>query len=107
MWPSCALVSRMLATCALALSASPLFDEQPARAMAAESASVSRSERLPGICVSVQFGAVPPAAAERLEQSRGVDKSRGLRLHEAEPRLVVGLLGVENRQIGIVPVLVA
>src|ERR1700730_5913351 len=44
--------------------------------------------------------AVPPAAAERLEQGRRVRQPRGLRLHQREAGLLVGALCVEQRQIG-------
>ena len=42
---------------------------------------------------------VPPAAAERLEQGGGVGIARGLGLHEADARLLVGLLGAQQRQL--------
>src|SRR5262249_23747282 len=42
---------------------------------------------------------VPPAAAERLEQSRGIREARGLRLDERDPCLLGRLLGVEQCRI--------
>src|ERR1700674_5610256 len=50
--------------------------------------------------VGDDVGAVPPAAAERLEQGRRVRQPRGLRLHQGEAGLLVGALCVEQRQIG-------
>ena len=44
--------------------------------------------------------AVPPAAAKRLEQSGGVGKAGGLRLHQSEQRLLVTALRVEQDHIG-------
>ena len=43
------------------------------------------------------IGAVPPAAAERLEQGGGVGEAVGLGLHERDARGLLGLLGIEQR----------
>src|SRR5437868_2756571 len=47
----------------------------------------------------------PPAAAERLEQSRRVGETAGLGLHEADLGLLIALLGGEQRRAGDVAVL--
>ena len=52
-----------------------------------------------------QIRAAPPAAAQRLEQRRGVGVATGLGLHEADPRLLIGLLGAQQRQVAGVAVL--
>src|SRR5580658_10049045 len=43
---------------------------------------------------------VPPAAAQRLKQCSGIGEARRLRLDQRDMRLLIGLLGVEQRQIG-------
>src|SRR6516225_10392572 len=43
--------------------------------------------------------AVPPSAAQRLEQGRGIDKAPGLRLDERKQRRVISVLGGEQSQI--------
>src|SRR5580658_125993 len=40
---------------------------------------------------------IPPSAADRLEQARGVGITIGLGLHSRQHRLLVGLLRVEHR----------
>src|SRR5690348_15900795 len=40
----------------------------------------------------LKIRAVPPATAKRLEQRRRVDVTIGLRLHQADPRLLIRLL---------------
>src|SRR5580704_10187860 len=48
------------------------------------------------------LGAVPPAAAKRLEQGRGVRQPGGLSLHDLNDRLQVTLLRVEQQKhVGI------
>ena len=44
-------------------------------------------------------GLIPPAAAERMEQSRRIGEARGLRLHQRDARLLIGALGVEHGKI--------
>src|SRR5471032_2646404 len=46
-----------------------------------------------------QLAPVPPAAAQRLEQRGRVGVARRLRLHQRDVGLLVGALGVEQRQI--------
>jgi hypothetical protein len=43
--------------------------------------------------------AIPPAAAERLEQSCRVREAGGPGLHQADQRLLIGLLRIEQQQI--------
>src|SRR5215472_18837107 len=43
--------------------------------------------------------AVPPSAAERLEQRRGIGVARRLRLHAVLPRLQVDALGIQQLQV--------
>src|SRR5216683_1225279 len=47
----------------------------------------------------VEVVAVPPAAAQRLEQRHGVGEAIGLRLDARDPRLQVGLLCIENQEV--------
>ena len=47
----------------------------------------------------VQVVAVPPAAAQRVEQRRGVGKAAGLRLDAREQRLKVRLLRIEHQDV--------
>jgi hypothetical protein len=44
------------------------------------------------------FAPVPPAAAERLKQCRGVGQAGGPRLYDLQRRLKIGLLCVEQKQ---------
>jgi hypothetical protein len=40
---------------------------------------------------------VPPAAAERLEEGRGIGEAQGLRLHQGQMCRLIRLLGSEHR----------
>src|SRR6202040_395086 len=46
----------------------------------------------------VEVVAIPPAAAQRLEQRHGVGETIGLRLDAHEQRLQVGLLRIEDQE---------
>src|SRR5215469_11641822 len=48
---------------------------------------------------------VPPAAAERMKQCRGVGIAAGLGLYQVDPGLLVSLLRAQQRQVACVPVL--
>ena len=48
---------------------------------------------------------MPPAAAQRLKQCRRVGVTAGLRLHEIDARLLIGLLRAQQRQIADISVL--
>ena len=48
---------------------------------------------------------MPPAAAQRLKQRRRVGKTIGLRLHEVDAGLLIGLFRAQQRQIADVAVL--
>ncbi len=56
--------------------------------------------RLGAVRIGRDVDAVPPAAAQRLEQRGGVGIARRLRLHQAKPRLQVAALRIEQDQIG-------
>src|SRR6266567_845011 len=106
-WLSCAFVRRTLPTEGL-LSSLSLGDEHPVNMSATNIASANRrSERLSSIGAAVQVGSMPPTAAKRLEQSRGVGKAAGLGLNKAEPGLLVCLFGVQHSEICIITILVA
>ena len=49
---------------------------------------------------------MPPTTPERLKQCRRVGESGRLGLNEAEPRLLISLVGVQDRQIGRIAVFV-
>ena len=58
--------------------------------------------------VELAPGQVPPAAPERLEQSRGIGVAARLRLHAPEQCLLIGLLGAEQLQVaGVARLLLA
>src|SRR5271154_2048825 len=46
-----------------------------------------------------EIGPVPPSAAERLVEGDGVGVTAGLGLYEGDARLLVALLGAEQRQV--------
>src|SRR5258707_13539830 len=71
---------------------------QSAHATLAESRSwrLRATVAAPGVG---DVGAVPPAAAQRLEQRCGIGKPARLRLHEIDAGLLIGLLRVEQREI--------
>src|SRR6185503_11184600 len=104
MCASCALVSRTLATGGVADDWSG-DDEQPATSVSASAAATWRIG-LTGIGGAHEIGPVPPAAAQSLEESSGVGEAVGFRLDLGEARLLVRLVGVENREIGCIAVLV-
>src|SRR5689334_12092327 len=95
-----ALVRRTLGIAGVALFSSA-DEEQPAR-----SESASRPARLLLSTGGHEFGLVPPPSAKRLEQSGGVGEAVGLGLHLREARLLIGLVGVQHREIGGIAVLV-
>src|SRR4051794_8251177 len=99
----CALVSRTFDTAGAALFPSG-EDEQPASAKAAN--SQARTIGLLGIRGSHEVAAVPPAAAECLEQRGGVGEAVGFGLDLAEPGLLIGLVGVQHREIGGIAILI-
>src|SRR5512146_1646538 len=49
---------------------------------------------------------MPPAAAKRLAERGGIGETVGFGLNQAEPGLLIGLIGVEHRQISGISVLV-
>src|ERR1700722_18906289 len=76
------------------------FGEQPtSRTARADAASTETIKALGRggrgnslfILVPVQFGAMPPAAAQGLEQGRRVGIAAGLGLEEGDARLLIGL----------------
>src|SRR3954471_13240690 len=92
-WARCAAVSRTFVATGGASSAASLPDEQPARRRAAARAR-------PGILlrmgISIEFGALPPTAAERLEQGGAVGEAARLGLDQSDPGLLIILLGDEH-----------
>src|SRR6476661_4595711 len=106
MWLRCAFVRRTLGSAGVALPSS-CDDEQPARTSTASAAMIARwRTSLARIGGARQIRAMPPAAAERLEQCRGVGEAIRLGLNQAEPRLLIRLVGVEHREVGRIAVLV-
>jgi hypothetical protein len=82
-------------------------EEQPATNASASAANAAPNlDHLASIGGAHQFRAVPPAAAERLEQSGSVGEAIGFGLDEAEPRLLIGLIGIQNGEVSGVSVLV-
>src|SRR3984957_3486823 len=76
--------------------------EQPAsdiNAVAINIVAARFKSELFSIVVLRQFRAVPPAAAERLEQRRRVGVSICLREHEIDPGLLTRLFGTQQRKI--------
>src|SRR4029079_13844924 len=61
---------------------------------------------LPSIGDIHEIGPVPPAAAQCLEQRRSVGETVSFGLDEAEPRLLVRLVGVQHGKIGRITILV-
>src|SRR3954447_25778779 len=98
MWLSWCFVRRTFWTALAALSWSSDLDEQPAASRTQSATASPRRRGLWSIGASLEIGPVPPPAAERLEQGRGVGVAARLGLNEAEARLVVRLLGVEHRK---------
>ena len=52
-----------------------------------------------------QIGAIPPAASQCLKQCRRIGETIGLRLQAIDPRLLIGLFGIQHREIVGVAVL--
>ena len=48
---------------------------------------------------------MPPAAAQSLKQRRSVCVAAGLSLHQVNARLLVGLLGAQQREVACIAVL--
>lgn len=98
MFFSCASVSFTLvgvtdAVCGLVSD----FAEQPANAtlIAAAAATASAGRRVLFFMIFIgQVRAVPPATAERLKQCRCIGIATGLRLHQVDHALLIGLFGV-------------
>src|SRR5690242_18015148 len=105
MWARCALVSRTFGSTGVAEFSSD-DDEQPASSPNASAAAIAQWRDALSNIGAHQLGAMPPAAAKRLEQRGGIGEAVGFGLDEAEPRLLVRLVGVEHRQIGGIAVLV-
>src|SRR5690242_20303664 len=89
------------AVCACVVS----VGEQPQTKAANNAAPTAANAvgRLMRIFVLRQLGAMPPAAAKRLVQRRGIGETVGFRLHQSDPRLLITLLGVQEREIPAVP----
>src|SRR5690348_5003416 len=103
MWLSWAFVSRTLAIAGVVASWSA-DDEQPV------SVSASAPRTAPPIALASigahQFRLMPPSSAKRLEQRRGVGEAVRLGLDEAQARLLICLVRIEDREIGCVAVFV-
>src|SRR5579871_5305575 len=104
-----ALSRTLLAVTAGALSAS--LEVQPSRARPAASiastvpCAAQGARRLLSMSLRRERLLMPPAAAQRLKERGGVGVAAGLSLHQADARLLVGLLGAEERQVWCVAVL--
>ena len=51
------------------------------------------------LIVPTQVLAMPPAAAQRLKQGRGIGEAAGLGLHQRDARLLIGLFGVRRASV--------
>src|SRR6185369_15486162 len=101
MWASWAFVSLTLATAFAGASVLSGEDEQPAT----DSANAMIAN-LPSIGGTREICAVPPAAAQRLEQGCGVGEAIGLGLDETEACLLICLLSVQHGEISGITVLI-
>ena len=81
-------------------------DEQPPTRLIANAIVSARETNCLSRIGARQLGPVPPAAAERLEQRCGVGKPVRLRLDQAQARLAVSLIGVQDSEIAGIAILV-
>src|SRR5690242_5494797 len=106
MCASWALVSRTFAVTGLPLFSSGDDEQPPTRVSASAVNAAANVSRLSVIRGAHELRPMPPAAAKRLEEGGSVGEAVGFRLHEAETGLLIRLIGVQNREIGRVAVLV-
>src|SRR5580658_274511 len=118
MFCRCAAVSvTLLALCACGPLSSREVQAPPPSIAASTASAAARAQRCAAWDARGERGAlismivrgqplpVPPAAAEGLKQRRRVGVAAGLCLHQADACLLVGLLGVEQREVARVAVL--
>src|SRR5947209_3409333 len=102
----CDLVRRTFATVVAAALFSSDDDEQPPTRLIANAIVSARETNCLSRIGARQLRPVPPAAPKRLEQRRGVGEPVRLRLHQAQPRLAISLIGVQDSEIAGIAVLV-
>src|SRR5579872_581981 len=108
-WRWAALSRTLLAVTPGALSASlevqPPSARPTASAASAAAGTARGARRLFSMSLRRERLSMPPAAAERLKERGGVGVAAGLSLHQVDARLLIGLLGAEEREVRCVAVL--